>query len=185
MSCAVGCRCSLDLVLLLLRCRLAAVVPVQPLPWKPPYAVGAALKIKKRKKKKAFVQPATPEIPFGWGIRHDFLKVSRFQDLQRGQEGVQIYAYFCFFISEVCMNMTIWSLGTWGESPVWPPLEGKTLEELHLGKEGPSPPLPFLLLNEFITFIVVQQSSQSNFIWFLSHNPNASPHPPNCLLWKP
>ena len=36
----------------------------------------------------------------------------------------------------------------------------------------------FLLLNEFITFIVVQRSSQSNFIGFPSHNPSASPHPP-------
>ena len=43
----------------------------------------------------------------------------------------------------------------------------------------------FLLLNEFITFIVVQWSSQPNFIAFPSPNPSASPHRTNCLLWKP
>ena len=43
----------------------------------------------------------------------------------------------------------------------------------------------FVLLNEFITFIVVQWSSQSNFIGFPSHNPSVSPHPLNRLLWKP
>ena len=37
----------------------------------------------------------------------------------------------------------------------------------------------------FITFIVVHWSSQSNFIGFPSHTPSTSPHPWNCLLWKP
>ena len=45
--------------------------------------------------------------------------------------------------------------------------------------------LIFLLLNEFITFIVVQWSSQSSFIGFPSHNPSASPHSLNCLLRRP
>ena len=36
----------------------------------------------------------------------------------------------------------------------------------------------FLLLNEFITFVVVHWSSQSSFTGFPSHNPSASPHPP-------
>ena len=40
------------LVLLWLSCRLAAVAPIQPLPWEPPYAAGAALKIKKIIKKR-------------------------------------------------------------------------------------------------------------------------------------
>ena len=39
--------------------------------------------------------------------------------------------------------------------------------------------------NEFITFVVVQWSSKSNFIGFPSHSPSASPIPPNCLFWKP
>ena len=38
MSCGVGRRCSSDLVLLWLCCRLAAAVPIQPLAWEPPYA---------------------------------------------------------------------------------------------------------------------------------------------------
>ena len=43
----------------------------------------------------------------------------------------------------------------------------------------------FLLLSEFITFIVVQRSSQSNFIRFPSHNPSTSSYPQNSLLWRP
>ena len=42
MSCGVGCRCGLDLVLLWYR--LAAATPIQPLAWEPPYAVSVALK---------------------------------------------------------------------------------------------------------------------------------------------
>ena len=49
-SCGVGWRCGLDLVLLWLQCRLAAVAPILPLAWEPPYALSAALK----KKKKSF-----------------------------------------------------------------------------------------------------------------------------------
>jgi len=37
-----------DPVLLWLWCRLAAVAPIQPLAWEPPYAVGVALKSKKK-----------------------------------------------------------------------------------------------------------------------------------------
>ena len=44
MSYGVGYRRGSDPVLLWLRCRLAAVAPIQPLAWNPPYAVGAALK---------------------------------------------------------------------------------------------------------------------------------------------
>ena len=55
-GCAVGCRCGLDLALLWLWCRLAAVAPIQPPTWELPYAVGAALKRQntktKEKKKK-------------------------------------------------------------------------------------------------------------------------------------
>ena len=41
-----------DLVLLWLWRRLAAVVPIGPLAWKPPYTMGVALKRKKKRKKK-------------------------------------------------------------------------------------------------------------------------------------
>ena len=50
-SCGVGCRCSLDLVLLQLWCRPAAAASIQPLAWEPPYAEGGALKRQKKKKK--------------------------------------------------------------------------------------------------------------------------------------
>ena len=50
MSCGVGCRSSLDPVLLWLWCRLAAIAPIQPLIWKLSYTAGAAVKRKKFKK---------------------------------------------------------------------------------------------------------------------------------------
>ena len=52
MSCGVGHRHGSDPVLLRLWCRLAAVAPIRPLAWEPPYAAGAALKKKKKKKAK-------------------------------------------------------------------------------------------------------------------------------------
>ena len=49
MSCGVGRRCGSDPVLLWLWCRLAAAVaPIRPLAWDP-YAMGAAIKKKKKK----------------------------------------------------------------------------------------------------------------------------------------
>ena len=50
MSCGVGHRPALDPALLWLWGRLAAVAPIRPLAWEPPYAVGAALKKQKAKK---------------------------------------------------------------------------------------------------------------------------------------
>jgi len=50
MSCGVGHRRGSDLVWLW--CRLAAAALIQPLTWKLPYAAGAALKKKERKKGK-------------------------------------------------------------------------------------------------------------------------------------
>ena len=52
MSYGVGHRCSSDPVLLLLWYRPAALALIQPLAWALPYAVSAALKRLKKKKKK-------------------------------------------------------------------------------------------------------------------------------------
>ena len=52
MSCGVGRRHGLDLALLWLWYRPAAVAPMRPLAWEPPYAVAAALKKKKDQKRK-------------------------------------------------------------------------------------------------------------------------------------
>ena len=41
-----------DLALLWLLCRLEATAPIRPLGWEPPYAMGTALKDKKKKKKR-------------------------------------------------------------------------------------------------------------------------------------
>ena len=49
MSCGVGCRCALDLALLWLWCRLAAVPLIGPLAWESPCAKGMALKKKQKK----------------------------------------------------------------------------------------------------------------------------------------
>ena len=43
-SCGVGHRHGSDLMLLWLSRRLAAIAPIGPLAWEPPYAVGGALK---------------------------------------------------------------------------------------------------------------------------------------------
>ena len=51
MSCGVVRRRSLDLVLLWLWYRSAAVAPIRPLAWELPYAAGASLKRHKQTKK--------------------------------------------------------------------------------------------------------------------------------------
>ena len=50
MSCGIGCRCGSYPVLLYLWCRLEAVTLIGPLALEPPYAIGVALKSKKKKK---------------------------------------------------------------------------------------------------------------------------------------
>ena len=50
MSCGVGCRCVLDLMLLWLWCRPAAKAPIQSLAWELPYASGVDVKRKEKKK---------------------------------------------------------------------------------------------------------------------------------------
>ena len=50
MSCGVDHRRGLDLALLWLWGRTAAVAPIGPLAWEPPYAAGATLKSQKKKK---------------------------------------------------------------------------------------------------------------------------------------
>ena len=50
-SCGVGRRCGSDLALLWRWRRPAAIAPIQPLAWEPPYAAGGALKRQKTKKK--------------------------------------------------------------------------------------------------------------------------------------
>ena len=52
MSCGVGRRCCLDLVLLWLWRRLETTALIRPLAWEPPRAAGAALKRQKTKNKK-------------------------------------------------------------------------------------------------------------------------------------
>ena len=52
MICGVGHHLGSDLALLWLWHRLAAVAPIGPLAWEPPYATGVALKRQKEKKKR-------------------------------------------------------------------------------------------------------------------------------------
>ena len=51
MSCGVGHRRGLDPTLLWLWCRPTAPAPIQPQAWEPPYAMNAALKRQKEKRK--------------------------------------------------------------------------------------------------------------------------------------
>ena len=51
MSCGVGRRRSSDLVWLWLCRRSAAAAPIEPLAWEPSYAISAAPKIERKKKK--------------------------------------------------------------------------------------------------------------------------------------
>ena len=64
MSCSVGHRHSLDLVLLWLRHRLAAAALIQALAWEPPYVMGVAVKRKKKILARHFLQtlPTTATI---------------------------------------------------------------------------------------------------------------------------
>ena len=59
MSCDITCKHSLDLALLWLWHRLAAIAPIRPLAWEPPYATGVALKRQKYKKKNKKVVETT------------------------------------------------------------------------------------------------------------------------------
>ena len=52
MSCGIGHGCGLDLALLWPWCRPAATIPIRPLAWELPHAVGASLKSQKKEKKK-------------------------------------------------------------------------------------------------------------------------------------
>ena len=52
MSCVVGCRLGSDPVLLWLWRRPVATTPIQPLAWEPPYTVGAAQEMTKKKKER-------------------------------------------------------------------------------------------------------------------------------------
>ena len=56
MSCGVGYRRGLNLVLLRLWHMSAATALIRPLAWERPYAAGVALKRQKRQKKKYFVR---------------------------------------------------------------------------------------------------------------------------------
>ena len=61
MSCGVGRRRGSDPTLLWLWCRLVATAHIRPLAWEPPCAVGAALEMAKRQKKKKIYNPGKLE----------------------------------------------------------------------------------------------------------------------------
>ena len=68
MSCGVGLRCSSDLALLWLWCRLAAVASVRPLALEPPCAAGTSLldKSQKKERRKLKVKPASSLCVCSW-----------------------------------------------------------------------------------------------------------------------
>ena len=84
MSCGVGRRCGLDLELLWLWHRPAAVALMQPPAWEPPYAMGAALKSKRKKKEEKRVRKKHSLYMFKFLI---ILYVNT----------VNLHEFFCFF----------------------------------------------------------------------------------------
>ena len=71
MSCGVGCRQGSDLVLLWLWHRPAATAPIGPLAWEPLYAMGAALKGQKTKKKQKTSTDTSPEKIQEWQVAYE------------------------------------------------------------------------------------------------------------------
>ena len=55
MSCGVGRKCGLDLMLLWLYCRPVSTAPIRPLARELPYVAGAALKRERKKKRTGFL----------------------------------------------------------------------------------------------------------------------------------
>ena len=72
MSRGIGCRYGSDLVLVWLWHRLADVVPIPPLDWELPYAMGVTLKSKKKKAKQNV-------IPIGMSINDSQLFPAQFK----------------------------------------------------------------------------------------------------------
>ena len=62
MSCGVGRRRGSDPMLLWLWHRLASTAPIRPLAWKPPYALGVAQEMAKRRKKERKKEKGTLKI---------------------------------------------------------------------------------------------------------------------------
>ena len=123
MSCGVGRRCGLDPTLLWLWCRPAVVVPIGPLAWEYPYAVGTALKSKKKKKKELLViclkvfrieqSPSTEmlQIDFSWNTLQRCRFPARvWRPLQeRGpvQLGLRVEGVFLGLkVSQLCTNFS-------------------------------------------------------------------------------
>ena len=90
MSCGVGCRYGLDLVLLWLWCRPAAIAPIGPLAWEPPYAAGVAQEMAKRQKKKKKVCTLYHQHHMGVGTCFSIFSDFNFND----SEGERWYYYF-------------------------------------------------------------------------------------------
>ena len=65
-SCSIGHRHGSDLTLLWLWCRLVAAAAIEPPDCEPPYAVGAALKSKKKKKITLFFRESQWAKSFSW-----------------------------------------------------------------------------------------------------------------------
>ena len=86
MSCGVGHRCSSDLVLLWLWCRLVAVVPIRPLAWEPPYVADVAIGEKKKKVNISLIQ-AFKYLNKSSLERHSFV----YRDLEFSTDGLEKY----------------------------------------------------------------------------------------------
>ena len=73
MSCGVDHRRGSDPTMLWLWRRPAAVAPIQPLAWEPPYAWGVALKRQKKTKKKK--KSRVLHLSHGFELKRHFIKI--------------------------------------------------------------------------------------------------------------
>jgi len=92
-SCGVGHRLGSDLVLLWLWCRPAAIAPIRPLAWKPPYAADVAI-IKEKEKEKE----RNNTLPFPVTTLHSFLKAAVFYSCEN-------HLAFIFLKSDILLNI--------------------------------------------------------------------------------
>ena len=95
MSCGVGYRCGSDLVFLWFWYTPAAIAPIRPLAWEPPYAPGVTLENAKRPKKK---------------------KKSIFQNVSEAQTRRDLENETLYDCINSCYAHVVYGLATWATS---------------------------------------------------------------------
>ena len=103
--CGIGCRHGSNPLLLWLWCRPAAIAPIRPLAWEPLYAMGTALRSKKKKKacgtlEKMRTSSLWPEV--------EFLLRRVVMEEEAGELGYAIHGLECFVEKLGCHLLCRW-----------------------------------------------------------------------------